>query len=148
MPDDIIETADPAEPVYDEDDLDAAAQAGMWVEQTATGVTPHAEAAEVGHPLRLITRAFDPNVDLTDSIDSGERVQIAYPQKGNRVNVLIDENQDIAAFEKLVSSGDGRFRELDTGGGDDASAAVLEVVRGEALVTAGGEQGYVTARVI
>ena len=145
---DVIVTAHPNEPLKDEGDLDAQAQAGMIVEETATGYTPHATAAEVAFPLVFITRAFDPNLDKGDTIAAGERVQVAYPVKGTVVEAIIDESEDIQGFDKLVSAGDGRFRELDTAGGDDASAAVLEVVAGEAAVTGVGEQARVKARVI
>lgn len=104
---------------------------GHLLEIQADGtVIPHSTAAGVA--LKLIAGLpFDPDLDKADSIPSGARVRLKYVRPGVRVDALSGAAVTDGAF--VVSSGDGRFRDLDTAGGDQRGAAV-----GQAMESTGG----------
>lgn len=110
---------------YEQDEAaaDAAITPGYLVEETATGVAPHATAA--GYAVGLFAREF-PEVGrgIDDDYAAGDNVKYIRPSSGMRVRARIAADETITAGDALVSAGDGTLRALDTAGGDDAQAVV------------------------
>lgn len=86
---------------------------------------------------------------VDDVYVSGQLVFYLVPHKGAEVNVLVEDGQDIAIGDKLMSSGNGLFREA----GDLDSAAARGHVPGVAtetvdLTTSAPQSELVSMRVV
>lgn len=109
----------------DEAEADAAITPGELVEETATGVQPHATAAE-DNPQSLFAREM-PEVGkgIDDDYPTGDNVKYIRASPGMRVRARLAAGNTYSGGEtELVSAGDGTLRPLDTAGGDVRGAVV------------------------
>lgn len=82
------------------------------------------------NPRFAIAREQEANPDkgIDDDYAADEPVRGAYPYPGATERVLVAANEDIAVGDDLVINGSGKFRELNTGGGDTENAVVARAL--------------------
>ena len=121
--------------VQDEDYVDGAnLTAGMLVEETADGFQPHSVA---GGTVDLPVVAKDMRgrgyeVDPTKTYEDGDFITFLQVNGGANLTMLLDTDEDLSTAypggeTRLVSAGNGRLRQFDSGGGDTEDAVVATI---------------------
>lgn len=117
--------------MFDEDGHLASAAAdvlpGYLVEQDSAGdYQAHSTAAEINFPIRVALPPAGIGKTIDDAIAGGEYLKVGNLRAGHEVYGMLSGGEVVAYGDKLVSTGDGTVRALDTAGGDAAAAVIAE----------------------
>lgn len=100
---------------------------------TAAGTYIPVPAGEVA-PVTVVGLPFDPNDDIDDAQEDGERVRLHHLPSGVKVDAIAGAAIDISAEALLKHDGSGQLIPLDTVGGDTYGQAVAKAVEDAAAL--------------
>ena len=96
--------------MYKEAETGGIVQPGMLVERTITGtIIAHAEEGGRAEAAFALEDALQGKA-VGDNYASGVLAAYILPNKGSCVNALLQDGQDVAIDEELVSAGDGTLK--------------------------------------
>lgn len=78
----------------------------------------------------------NPNQGIDDDYSADNPVRARYPYPGAHARVMFAANEDIAVGDEVVINASGKFRELNTAGGDTVNAVVGRAVEANTATTA------------
>lgn len=119
--------------VYEEYEANAAITPGMLIELMSTGkVRKHATAS--GNVLPMFAKEDSlQGKTINDNYAAGDRVQVWVPTRGDIVNALLADEQNVAVGDLLESDGNGRLQKYVADKGDSGSYIYPTQIIGVAL---------------
>jgi len=116
--------------VIEEYEAAAAITPGMLVEATAGAATIRAHSTDGGNaiPMFALEDAMQGN-GIDDDYAAADRVQVWIAGRGDMVNALLRDEENVAIGDFLISDGVGRLREYTAEYGDSSvDIAPLQIV--------------------
>ena len=72
--------------------------------------------------------------EIADTFEAGDKVNVWFPYRGDKVNALLDDGENVARGDFLVSNGDGFLKKYDaTGESTEGPMAKIVAVADEAV---------------
>jgi hypothetical protein len=120
--------------VFEEFTANGAIIPGMLVEQTpaAETVRVHSTASGPAIPMFALEDALQ-GKGIDDTYTTGTKVQVWIPGRGDQVNALLADEQNIAIGDRLVSDGAGRLMKHADAKGDSGTYIYYNEIVGWAL---------------
>ncbi len=118
--------------VIEEYDADAAITPGMLVELTSTGVKKHATAGGNALPMFALEDELQGN-GIDDDYATDDKVQVWIPNRGDIVNALLKDEQNISVGDFLESDGEGKLQKWEGDAGDSTTVTQLNSIVGQAI---------------
>ena len=115
-------------------DAAEATTPGMLVEPTPGAATIRVHATLGGNVLPMF--AFENELEgegIDDDFAAGDKIQVWIPGRGDIVNALLRDEQNIAIGDWLQSDGEGRLMELAITAGESGEAEAIRPIVGQAI---------------
>jgi len=115
--------------VFMEKDVSEAMTPGMLVEYTTTAeeIKKHATADGAVAPIMFIIENALEGEGIDDAYADGDKARVWYPTRGDNVYALIEDGEDIAVGDLLVSAGNGKLKEREGASDGEVPRSVVAV---------------------